>query len=107
MRNVESGQKTVLNAYGAIGPEEFFAVAAEAFFEKPAALKDEDPAVYQQLAGPFLLIWQLGHNFARPMIGGASDRPGFRIIVMAKERWGAKGGRAWAMNTQGPARKAR
>ncbi|MGV8989476.1 MAG: zinc-dependent peptidase [Cypionkella sp.] len=55
VRNVESGHKTVFNAYGATGPEEFFAVAVEVFFERPAALKHEDPAVYQQLAGLFHL----------------------------------------------------
>ena len=55
LRNVENGQETVFHAYGPTGPEEFFAVAVEAFFEKPAGLKDEDPAVFQQSAGLFLL----------------------------------------------------
>ncbi|OIQ73553.1 protein MtfA [mine drainage metagenome] len=55
VRNVESGHPTVFAAYGATGPEEFFAVAVEVFFERPAALKHESPAVYQQLAGLFHL----------------------------------------------------
>jgi MtfA peptidase len=55
VRNVESGHPTVFAAYGAAGPEEFFAVAVEVFFERPAALKHEDAAVYQQLASLFQL----------------------------------------------------
>lgn len=49
VRNVEAGRRTVLDPYGAEGPEEFFAVAVEAFFEKPAELKHHEPAVYEQL----------------------------------------------------------
>jgi Mlc titration factor MtfA (ptsG expression regulator) len=55
VRNVERGHKTVLDAYGADGLEEFFAVAVEVFFEKPVALKREEPAVYEQLSGLFRL----------------------------------------------------
>ena len=46
---VESGRKTVLDAYGATNHEEFFAVAVEVFFEKPEALKKDEPQVYAQL----------------------------------------------------------
>ena len=53
--NVDAGRRTVLDAYGADGPEEFFAVAVEVFFEKPVDLKREEPAVYEQLAALFSL----------------------------------------------------
>lgn len=52
---VETGQPTVLNAYGATRPEEYFAVAVEAFFEQPAALAGDEPEVYAQLARLFRL----------------------------------------------------
>jgi hypothetical protein len=39
----------VLNPYGATNPAEFFAVASEHFFEQPAALAAERPALYEQL----------------------------------------------------------
>jgi Mlc titration factor MtfA (ptsG expression regulator) len=42
---------TVIDAYGASDPAEFFAVATEAFFERPQALADEAPAVHAELAG--------------------------------------------------------
>lgn len=53
--NVVAGRRTVFDAYGAVGQEEFFAVSVEVFFEKPAALKSEEPGVYQQLANLFQL----------------------------------------------------
>ena len=46
---VQSGRRTVIDAYGAEGPEEFFAVAIELFFERPAALRAEEPELYGQL----------------------------------------------------------
>lgn len=52
---VQSGRKTVFDAYGAEGHEEFFAVAVEVFFEQPVTLKRKDPAVYEQLAMLFQL----------------------------------------------------
>jgi len=55
VQHVQKGRKTVFDAYGADGPEEFFAVAVEAFFEKPVALKRKEPAVYEQLALLFRL----------------------------------------------------
>jgi MtfA peptidase len=41
----------VLDPYGATDPAEFFAVASEAFFERPAQLAAEHPALYEVLAG--------------------------------------------------------
>ncbi|SMR71004.1 hypothetical protein SAMN04488030_0624 [Aliiroseovarius halocynthiae] len=47
---VHAGRRTVIDEYGAEGPEEFFAVAIELFFEKPDTLKADEPEVYQQLS---------------------------------------------------------
>lgn len=61
VRSVENGLKTVIDAYGAEGHEEFFAVAVEVFFERPLPLKNELPNVYDQLARLFRLdpvAWQ-------------------------------------------------
>lgn len=55
VQDVLAGRKTVLDAYGAEGQEEFFAVAVEVFFEKPVDLKRENPAVYEQLVMLFRL----------------------------------------------------
>lgn len=48
---VAAGQPTLLNAYGATDPAEFFAVATEAFFEQSQALWQAHPALYRELAG--------------------------------------------------------
>jgi Mlc titration factor MtfA (ptsG expression regulator) len=48
---VEARRGTVLDPYGAESPEEFFAVASEAFFVAPHDLLAEMPALYQLLAG--------------------------------------------------------
>lgn len=44
------GKKSVMDEYGATNPAEFFAVATETFFEKPAQLKAKHPALYEELA---------------------------------------------------------
>ncbi|BES69176.1 zinc-dependent peptidase [Marinobacter nanhaiticus D15-8W] len=46
---------TVLDPYGATDPAEFFAVATEAFFCRPADLKADEPHLYQCLEGFFRL----------------------------------------------------
>ena len=43
------GEETLLDPYGSEHPSEFFAVMSEAFFETPEVLRDEYPAVYEQL----------------------------------------------------------
>ena len=43
---VDAGQDTWLDPYAASAPEEFFAVLTEAFFELPAELAADYPAVY-------------------------------------------------------------
>ena len=47
---VVCGYDTVLDAYAAEAPEEFFAVASEAFFVTPRELQEEQPALYRLLA---------------------------------------------------------
>src|SRR5438445_2582209 len=43
-----AGTPTVLDRYGATNPVEFFAVATEAFFERPRALRARHPELYAQ-----------------------------------------------------------
>ncbi|MFG5408524.1 M90 family metallopeptidase [Piscinibacter sakaiensis] len=43
--------ETVIDPYGAEAPEEFFAVASEAFFVNPLALRDAHPRLYALLQG--------------------------------------------------------
>ena len=47
----ERGRATLLDAYGATNPAEFFAVATECFFEKSAALQRRHPGLYDLLRG--------------------------------------------------------
>ena len=46
----EAGTPTVLDTYGATNPAEFFAVATETFFERPAMLRARHPELYAELA---------------------------------------------------------
>ena len=46
----EAGTLTLLDPYGATDPAEFFAVTTEVFFERPRALRAEQPGLYAQLA---------------------------------------------------------
>jgi len=48
-KRVGKGKKTVMDAYGASHPAEFFAVASEAFFEKPWQLCSKHPELYDEL----------------------------------------------------------
>ena len=45
----ETGIPTLLDGYGATNPAEFFAVATEAFFERPLALRQSRPRLYGEL----------------------------------------------------------
>jgi Mlc titration factor MtfA (ptsG expression regulator) len=47
---VVCGYDTVLDEYAAESPDEFFAVASEAFFVTPRELQQEQPALYRLLA---------------------------------------------------------
>lgn len=48
---VDRGDELVIDDYGAEAPEEFFAVASEAFFVAPGPLLRRHPALYRLLAG--------------------------------------------------------
>ncbi len=48
-KQTAKGKKTVMDAYGASHPAEFFAVASETFFEKPRQLRLRHPELYDEL----------------------------------------------------------
>lgn len=50
-RKTSKGQKSTMDKYGATNAAEFFAVATETFFEKPAQLKKNHPDLYHELHG--------------------------------------------------------
>jgi Mlc titration factor MtfA (ptsG expression regulator) len=52
---VERHKRTTLDAYGASNEPEFFAVAVEAFFEKPRRLRRDHPELYAELVAFFRL----------------------------------------------------
>lgn len=52
-RAAEAGTSDVLSAYGATNRAEFFAVATEAFFERPADMRSRYPDLYEELKGFF------------------------------------------------------
>jgi len=45
-----AGRRSVVDEYGAGDPSEFFAVVTESFFERPIALKREQPSLYDLLS---------------------------------------------------------
>ena len=47
---VDAGKATFLDDYGATNEAEFFAVATETYFLRPAKLREEEPALYGLLA---------------------------------------------------------
>lgn len=48
-RKQKKRKRSVLNKYGATNPAEFFAVATEAFFEKPKQMQKRLPDLYEEL----------------------------------------------------------
>jgi MtfA peptidase len=50
-RQVASDEPTLMDAYGATAPAEFFAVASEVFFEQAALMAQQHPALYRELSG--------------------------------------------------------
>ena len=62
----ERGRRTLLDKYGATNPAEFFAVATEAFFERPERLRDRHYELYACLCRFY------SQNPARQEIGTAS-----------------------------------
>jgi len=61
-RRVDSGTNTVLDAYAAVSPPEFFAVATESFFEQPLQMKNNLPELYEQLKRFYNLDPAAWHN---------------------------------------------
>ena len=60
---VACGYDTLLDPYGTNGPEEFFAVASESFFEQGEDMARVHPRLYALLAGYYGLQtrhWQSG-----------------------------------------------
>ena len=54
LRTLRSHEEpSVLRSYGATNPAEFFAVATEVFFTRPAALREENPSLYGVLRDYF------------------------------------------------------
>jgi Mlc titration factor MtfA (ptsG expression regulator) len=53
---VDVGLPTALDAYGATNEAEFFAVATETYFTRPAALALEHPALFALLAGFYRIV---------------------------------------------------
>ncbi len=46
--DLENNRRTLLDAYGATNAAEFFAVTTEYFFERPRALRERHPELYEQ-----------------------------------------------------------
>ena len=51
--DVPEGQQPLFSDYALSAPAEFFASACEVFFEQGAALQQQHPALYQELARYF------------------------------------------------------
>ena len=49
MREIADGSETFFREYGATNREEFFSVAVENFFERPAEFSEKHPLTYQVL----------------------------------------------------------
>jgi hypothetical protein len=49
IEDLEKGEQTLLDSYGATNAAEFFAVATEFFFERPRPLAQKHPDLYEQL----------------------------------------------------------
>jgi len=47
---IADGQPSLIDAYGATNPAEFFAVVSEAFFERPRELAAEHPVLYAEFS---------------------------------------------------------
>ena len=67
----ERGEETEIDEYGAEGPDEFFAVVSEAFFETPTVLRQAMPAVYRHLCAFYRQDPGAGSTDAKPT--GAAD----------------------------------
>ncbi|NCP18594.1 MAG: zinc-dependent peptidase [Erythrobacter sp.] len=50
VRRIEHGERTLIDPYGATNHQEFFAEAIVTFFERPREMREQMPALYDQLA---------------------------------------------------------
>lgn len=50
---LDAGRDTIIDEYGVEGPDEFFAVAVEHFFQTPLELRDEFPRLYDEFKSYF------------------------------------------------------
>ncbi|MBH5322177.1 M90 family metallopeptidase [Aurantiacibacter sediminis] len=55
VERLDRGEQTLIDPYGATNHQEFFAEATVTFFERPQAMRREEPALYEQLAELFAL----------------------------------------------------
>jgi Mlc titration factor MtfA (ptsG expression regulator) len=90
--DVGRGRATLLDAYGATNPAEFFAVATECFFEKPRQLQERHPEVYGVLRGYYLQDpagWFARSSGAPPdgegVMAGARRRRGSRRRALLRK----------------------
>ena len=68
------GQRTFLDQYGATNEAEFFAVATEFFFDKPAAMEQHEPELYDLLRS-FYGQDPAARASARPAGGATAESP--------------------------------
>lgn len=55
LTRVDNNKNKIIDDYGSVSPPEFFAVATESFFEKSRAMKEDLPALYEQLQNYYRL----------------------------------------------------
>ncbi len=78
---MQSGQRSVVDEYGAEDPSEFFAVVTESFFERSLALQREHPKLYEVLASYYCVdpaAWSApaaAPREAMPRAGHRARRP--------------------------------
>jgi len=57
VEHVAHSRKSIIRAYGAENPAEFFAVCTECFFEKPKELRAQKPELYKTLLDYYGIDW--------------------------------------------------
>jgi Mlc titration factor MtfA (ptsG expression regulator) len=76
-RAAASNRRTLIDAYGAGDPAEFFAVATESFFERPLALRREYSDLYDEMARYYRVdpgAWQSGARASAPVAAVSKPR---------------------------------
>jgi len=68
--DVDRHRRTVLDAYGAVNPPEFFAVATETFFEKPRQLRRKHPELYERIRAFYPTFRGSEIHFVLSCVGG-------------------------------------